>query len=60
MDRIPSKEELMAELVKQAEDQNSGSEFNPYTCGKCNMPVKFTYILGFIKKSGLCPSCYNE
>lgn len=30
----------------------------PYKCGLCDERVNFTFILPFLKNSGLCPDCY--
>jgi hypothetical protein len=41
-------------------EENEDSSFSGYKCFKCKGPVNFMFIMGFIKKSGLCPDCYWE
>lgn len=49
-----TREENEAEQEKQ-EESNA-----PYNCSKCGDPIKFHFVLKFIRESGLCPWCFNE
>ena len=43
--------------TKQEQEKNN---HEPYKCNQCGDRVSYTFILPFIKASGLCPNCFNE
>lgn len=46
----------MSEQKKEIEKEDSWDQ--PYKCNLCDDRVNYTFILPFIRKSGLCPDCY--
>lgn len=35
-------------------------QFDGYSCAKCKQRINMSFILPFIRSSGLCPHCYHE
>lgn len=51
-------EKLQKENDRLNEERDSWA--GPYKCNSCGNNVNYTFILKFIKESGLCPDCFNK
>jgi predicted Zn-ribbon and HTH transcriptional regulator len=52
-----------AEIAKLVDENSRLKESHlsqPYKCNKCGDRVSYTFILPFIKNSGLCPDCFSK
>lgn len=49
----------LAKLINQNSHEQSGHS-QPYKCGVCGDRVSYTFLLPYIKASGLCPNCWHK
>lgn len=50
-------------LIKELQDRAAEAaepDRSPYSCNKCGRPVHFNFVMAPIRKSGMCPSCFND
>jgi hypothetical protein len=64
MDELKKKNDEQAKLIAKMLSDNANIEQTghsaPYKCSSCNTRVSYTFILPFIKATGLCPSCFHN
>jgi len=60
--RNPEQDREMEELKKAHEKTLEGLNLQNqgYKCLSCNNRVNYTFILPFVKSSGLCPDCWHK
>lgn len=60
--RNPAQDQELEELKKSHEKTLEGLNLQNegYRCGLCNNRVNFTFLMKFIKDSGLCPDCWDK
>jgi rubrerythrin len=56
---MAQKDSLIKELQDRVEEAGTPDR-SPYVCNKCGVPVKFNFVLGSIRNSGKCPSCFHD
>jgi hypothetical protein len=64
MDEQKKKENDLSQQLAKLLSDNAGVEQSghsaPYKCNVCGLRVAWTFILPFIKKSGMCPDCWHN
>lgn len=43
----------------KSENEDLKRNNSPYKCAACGDRVNFTYILPFLRATGLCPNCWE-
>lgn len=49
--------ELQKKLADEKNRQSIENDNGPYKCNECGNRVSYTFIMKFIRDSGLCPDC---
>lgn len=62
-DQKKKEDELNAKIAKLLSDNAAHEQSGhsaPYKCNVCGNRVNYTFILPFIKASGMCPDCWHN
>lgn len=50
----------IAKLIGDNAAHEQSGYSQPYKCNACGNRVSYTFILPFIKESGMCPDCWHK